>query len=254
MLFVGRKVKMFSPKRNGAVTQVFNFHEADEGEQMEFHLLYQGKLRSEGGSNLGPQGRAKDKHFLRKYFHLQLRKLWELDPNLRSQGNEIFGREESHGGGFRYYRITPAKNYLALGLKKYIDWIADDYQRIGGRFVPLVSEVGGLTCSLDILFLRRDNPGSMVINGGDIDNRIKVLLDGLRLPKTVPELGGLPITEDENPFFCLLEDDSLITKLSVTTDRLISPQGESEGLHDVFLDIHVTVVNPGAIFAGGRLI
>ncbi len=166
---------------------------------MEFHLLYEGPLRSEGGSNLGRQGRAEDKHRLRKYFHPQLRELWRLDPNLRSQGNDFLGRLGKRGGGFQYFRIAPTES--SPSVKKYIDWIADDYQRLGGRFVPLVSEVGGLTCSLDILFLRRDNPGSMVINGGDIDNRIKVLLDGLRLPNTVPELGGMPITEDENPFF-----------------------------------------------------
>jgi len=30
-------------------------------------------------------------------------------------------------------------------------------------------------------------------------------------------------TDQENPFFCLLEDDNLITHLSVTTDRLLEP-------------------------------
>lgn len=28
---------------------------------------------------------------------------------------------------------------------------------------------------------------------------------------------------DEDPFFCLLEDDSLITRLAVETDRLLEP-------------------------------
>ena len=52
----------------------------------------------------------------------------------------------------------------------------------GNRFVPLVSKAGGFTCSLDILFLRRDDPEGPIESGGDIDNRLKVLLDGLRMP------------------------------------------------------------------------
>lgn len=91
-------------------------------------------------------------------------------------------------------------------------------------------------------------------NGGDIDNRIKVLFDGLRMPKTERELGGFGIDADEDPFFCLLEDDTLITRVSVTTDRLIIPQKDAENVNDVLLVIHVTMVNPSAVFAGDRLI
>jgi hypothetical protein len=94
-----------------------------------------------------------------------------------------------------------------------------------------------------------------VANGGDIDNRLKVLLDGLRMPKSVSELGGIDIDPtEENPFFVLLEDDQLITRISVTTDTLLTPQKAFEGIHDVFLEIRVTMVNPSAIFAGNRLV
>ena len=119
--------------------------------------------------------------------------------------------------------------------KTWLEHIADDHQRCGGRFVPLISNAGGFTCSLSILFLRRDNPGNLVENGGDIDNRIKVLLDGLRMPETVNQLGGFPIDADEDPFFCLLEDDKLITSISVTTDRLIIPKRSDENINDVML-------------------
>ena len=142
----------------------------------------------------------------------------------------------------------------ATDVKTWIEHIADDHQRCGGRFVPLISKRGGFTCALDILFLRRDNPGYVISSGGDIDNRIKVLFDGLRMPSVVTELGGLPLDVDENPFYCLLEDDNLITQVSVTTDRLLTPQDSDERLHDVFLIIHVTVVNPSALFVAGRLV
>lgn len=94
----------------------------------------------------------------------------------------------------------------------------------------------------------------MVASGGDIDNRLKVLLDGLVMPRTESDLGGIPLEPDENPFFCLLEDDSLITSVSVITDRLLTPLAAGEKISDVCLIIHVTVLNPGALFAGGRLV
>ena len=64
----------------------------------------------------------------------------------------------------------------APNVKTWIEHIADDHERCGGRFVPLVSKAGGFTCALEILFLRRDNPGHIISSGGDIDNRMKVYL------------------------------------------------------------------------------
>jgi hypothetical protein len=238
-------------------SQTLKFYDADEGEKMEFRLIYQGRLRSERsecGSSTGPKGRAEDKQQLRKHFHPQLRELWKQHPDLRSQAS-AFCYLSNRGQEGKKLVFVDDRLASAGNVQRYIDHLASNYQRCNGRFVPLVSEVGGFTCALDILFLRRDNPGSLVHDGGDIDNRIKVLLDGLRMPKTTQELGGLTIDPaDEDPFFCLLEDDSLLTRLSVTTDRLLSPQKAAEDIHDVLLEIHVTVINPGAIFAGGRLV
>ena len=49
------------------------------------------------------------------------------------------------------------------------------------------------------------------------------------MPKVEAELpdGDLP-NREENPFFCLLENDALITKICVKTDRLLeSPTSDS---------------------------
>ena len=104
--------------------------------------------------------------------------------------------------------------------------------------------------------MRRDDPGGIVKNGGDVDNRLKVLVDGLRMPTEARELGSYQTIDpaDEDPFYCLLEDDSLITGISVTTDRLIVPKEATEDINNVRLVIHVTVVNPIQLFAGGRLV
>jgi len=213
---------------------------------MEFRLLYQGPLPAAG--NAGKSRRAREKHQLRKCFNQQLRELWKQHPDLRQQ---FEGRFAVSGGGLakRIRLALPGQPG-----KTWVEHIADDHQICGGRFVPLVSKAGGFTCSLGILFLRRGNPGDLVASGGDIDNRMKVLWDGLRMPKAKQELGDLPIEADEDPFFCLLEDDSLVTSASVTTDRLLTPIGPGEKIHDVSLVIHVTIINPGALFMGGRLV
>ena len=240
-------------------TQVFNYYKAEEGERLEFRLFYHGPLPPErcedrnavGG---GGFGRARQKHELRKHFHRQMRELWAQDPGLRAQSELWFRFNQNQGMVYPpdAKMIVPAASNEP-GAMRYIEHLADEHKRCGGRFIPLVRDTG-LTCSLDILFLRRDDPGNLIETGGDIDNRIKVLFDGLRMPRVVSELGGLSIEADEDPFYCLLQDDRLITSVSVTTDRLITPIAPGESIHDVTLVIHVTVVNPTAIFAGGRMV
>lgn len=72
-----------------------------------------------------------------------------------------------------------------------------------------------------MLFLRRDIPGS-ALQSGDIDNRVKTLIDALRKPTNANELRGNENPKDgETPFFCLLEDDKLISHFAVETDTLL---------------------------------
>ena len=239
-------------------TEVLRFCDPpDCGVSVEFRLIYKGSLPAErsGGS------RATEKQRLRKEFHKQLRELWKQHPDLREQSQRRYilsttpsNQVSDPGPGVKV--IIPDFIGSDPRAKTWLEHIADNHQRCGGRFVPLISKTGGFTCSLEITFLRRDNPGNLVDSGGDIDNRIKVLFDGLRMPDTVAELGGIALEPDENPFFCLLEDDSLITSVTVTTDRLLLPQDSSAGerVHDVFLVIHVTMVDPSALFVGNRLI
>ncbi len=61
----------------------------------------------------------------------------------------------------------------------------------------------------------------------------------------------MPIEQDEDPFYCLLEDNKLVTSISVITDRLVLPLKSEDEINNVTLVIHVTVVNPTALFAGG---
>jgi hypothetical protein len=86
-----------------------------------------------------------------------------------------------------------------------------------------------LTCSLDILFLRRDTPGGAITPAGDIDNRIKTVIDALRRPRYQAELAENETPgEGEDPFFCLMEDDSQVDKFSVATDALLDPTKDNQ--------------------------
>jgi len=229
-------------------TERLVFHDPGKGGiAMEFRLTYRGPLPSQQGS--GKNTRSTEKHQLRKEFHKQLRELWKQHPDMRRQAELRYRvvptpAHMMHAGssGRQFYYVEPYDH--TPDAKTWIEVVADDFQRLGGRFVPLVRKTSGFTCSLDILFLRRDNPGHLIASGGDIDNRIKVLFDGLRMPDSVLELGGFALDPDENPFYTVLEEDSLITSVSVTTDRLVSPMESGDRIHDVHLVIHVTVQLP----------
>jgi hypothetical protein len=105
----------------------------------------------------------------------------------------------------------------------------------GRKFLPLVRSSLDLACGLEILFLRKQEPGS-VINSGDIDNRLKVLFDGLRVPSSDEMSGATPAGD---PLYCLLEQDSLINDCDIRTDRLLSRPGSND--NEVRLIIEVTV-------------
>jgi hypothetical protein len=123
-----------------------------------------------------------------------------------------------------------------------IDRIANNYARCGFRFVPIVREHCAFAVSLDFLILRRDEPHKVFSGSGDLDGRVKTLIDGLRLPQQLAEVPGGPL-EDEDPFFVLLEDDRLIYDFAVTTDRLLVPPEPDEPYRDVVAIIGVHIKN-----------
>ena len=101
----------------------------------------------------------------------------------------------------------------------------------------MVAEKLQLVAELEISLLRPEPPGQIVNQGGDIDNRLKTLLDSLTVPSSPNALpNGAQPFRGEDPFFCLLEDDNLITRLTVTSDRLLEP---SLNPSEVIVQIHV---------------
>ena len=107
-------------------------------------------------------------------------------------------------------------------------------------WTPLVSYDHDLTCELEIEWFRREAPGG-IVGGGDLDNRLKTLLDGLRMPMTETEAGGAR-SEGSPRRLCLLDDDKRVRAFSVRTYELLDEPRANEGRAAVELFIHVTIV------------
>ena len=185
--------------------------EESEKKPVSFRLIYEGPLLSRQSSD----GKAlkKNRHFIRKQFHQQLKELWESHTMLRTIARVPIQTFQGK---------TPLEN--ATGIQS----LSNIYSRGPYGFVPLVCPDFKLICSLDIPFLRRGEPGALA--GGDIDNRIKTLLDGLQIPTGTDDIVE-PIEEGEKPFFCLLENDRLVTEIKITTDRLLRPAEPTTDSH-----------------------
>jgi hypothetical protein len=186
---------------------------------MEFRLIYKGRLPAESSKS-----RTEDKRRIRKQLHPQLKKLWTDHKMLRVMGRFDFEPTDVDGMTATIREI--ASKHKVVSVHNHIH-----------SFVPLIGEYSYTSCSLDILFLRRDAPGGLVKHGGDIDNRIKVLFDALSKPPDANHVEDAPPAED--PLFCLLDDDQYIDQVTVKTDRLLLPQESNEGVHDVLLVIGV---------------
>jgi hypothetical protein len=204
---------------------------------VEFRLLYSGLLLGASRNNT----RASEKHELRRAFHPQLRRLWATNRNLIGLAEHWAPRYAVKHFGEGAPPI-PHEDYKKLGIKA----MSEEWERFGYHFVPLVTDQFTLRCKLDILFLRPEER-RYVMQGGDLDARLKTVFDALRIPDTASEAGGIGPGEDETPFFCLLQDDKLITEVSVTTDQLlVLPKERDVKPNEAFLVIHVQINHANA--------
>ncbi len=195
---------------------------------MEFCLTYAGPLyATQRDSRPGqPPRHIENKHLIRCAFHKQLKALWAISPCLDGPSQQRSNILLSCEAGDQ----EPATSIADLAKK---------HSNYGFNFVPLVTHELDLLCGIEILLLRPDRPGDVVWHG-DIDNRIKTLLDAMRIPDAAENYVNRTASDDEQPFFCLLEDDKLITKLSVDTDRMLEPVN-GNGSNDVRLFIKVLI-------------
>lgn len=171
---------------------------------MKFRLHYRGPPKS--------NGRPADKQSLRRQLHPQLTNLWTRSP-LVHQANKF---------------LDPS--YEASCIRSVGSW----------NFCSVVSGSHFLVADLEITVVRPEEPGSIVTLGGDIDNRLKTLLDALSIPKPDQIPQGDAQGDDEDPLHCLLEDHNLITGLNVAVDRLLGEPDPSNVFVLIVVDISAT--------------
>lgn len=179
---------------------------------VQFRLVYEGRLPS--------NGTIAQKQAIRRALQPQIRELWQHEP-LDSRS--------------AWYADEPVEGEYNI------------LQRVGAfKFAPLVSRTISLVAELNVVMLKPGAPGGAVQRGGDIDNRLKTLLDALRCPHSAQELpeADAPGAE-EDPFFCLLEDDDLITDLGVTVDRYLAAPDPRNVNVAIFVRTRVTRVTWG---------
>jgi hypothetical protein len=178
---------------------------------MYFRLTYRGDLRGQASSNI------QHLHALRLHFHKQMAELWGQPP-LNAKSHRAWLTRPREGGEYGVLEM-----------------------RSGRRFAALVSTGNDLMCELGIVLLRRAPPGSVVRDGGDLDNRLKTLLDALRIPDPSQVPKDWQPSDEEEPVMCLLSDDKLVTSLSITADRLLDPEVKGHAELEVSLMILVTL-------------
>ena len=208
---------------------------------VEFRLLYSGVLRGASKGNT----RATHKHEIRRALHPQLRRLWQTNSAIHRM-SEIIGVKYILSNPDKYNAGVEAKSSEATfeeatrrRREAGIACLGEQWHRNGYHFIPLITEELCLRCSIEILFLRPDEP-RYVMKSGDLDAKVKTVFDALRMPNSLEEAGGTGPQDDENPFYCLLEDDKLVSELSVITDELlVLPEHREVNQNDAFLVIKV---------------
>ena len=179
---------------------------------MRLILHYRGPLRAHQRKSC-----VAHQHEIRLHFHRQLKLLWNQEPLSRWLSNP----ELKSGPG-------NLNNRRQVG----------DFD-----FAPLVIEELYTVAELDVVLLRPEKPGG-VIRSGDIDNRLKTLFDALSCPQQpnqVPDSWNP--TTDEQPVFCLLADDKLVTSVSVRAEQLLEPT-EDEHEVDMTITVRTRVTEP----------
>jgi hypothetical protein len=155
---------------------------AEPFELMKFTLIYDGDLPASAN-------RSKTTHVsrIRDQFHDQLADLWESHIVLRQLARTARTRPNP-GAGYLVGRepiwsppVLPEYNDPIPPLMPgQTDLCAPIQVPNSAAYLPLIRKSLNLACAVDILFLRHEDPGSLILQGGDIDGRIKTLFDASR--------------------------------------------------------------------------
>jgi hypothetical protein len=206
---------------------------------MKFQLIFEGDLKASGNHNK----HLEEKWAIRKKIEPQLSELWKTHPALSGIGLHAQPpRISPHASGTELLRVLNTPHTIRVGSRFEVESKLQTPIIVGNKqFLPLVRKNLDLACKLDITFLRKGTPGSLILPGGDLDNRMKTLFDALSVPNE-QDLRGNP---DHEPFLCLLEDDSLIISQQVETGRLLATANPSPSAAHLLIRVSVDVMRIG---------
>lgn len=205
---------------------------------MKFTLTFDGSLPSSGN-----KAKVTAKWAIRSALHPQLADLWKSHPALKmveenryfpKYGGATFAQtHHSHPGP-----VFPARRMNLATREDLLLDLGEPIEKHGAWFRPLVRESYALHCGLKVQFLRKEPPGK-VYQGGDIDGRIKTLLDALTMPQHAEQV--LQPGVKDQPVYCLLEDDSLVSGLSVESERLLTDNNHPTDYVRLTIEVDVRV-------------
>src|SRR6266851_10140679 len=163
---------------------------------MRFHLLFEGPLPSTGNANPKQPRPAK------------LAAIWAIRDSVNRQLLHLVSTHPALSG-----RSGPSR-VLRHALIPPV-WVE------GYRFFALARPGFRVKCGPKIDLLVNHHPGSVLTKTGDLDNRLKTLFDGLRIPASLQEIKGHKTQQelDADEYVCLLQDDALITSLQIEVIR-----------------------------------
>lgn len=187
-----------------------------------FTLMYDGPLLASGND---PPVRSESK----------LKNIWAIRDRLEPQLERV-------------YETSPVfRGAGASATRAAAMYVRQPIVRNGFKFGALIRPSMGLGCELDIKMLVNHEPGSVITQAGDLDNRLKTLIDALRVPKD-NEFRGRTMTQGDDEFFpCLLEDDAAITKVCIASERWLAAGNRAENEVHLTVGAKITVLVPSFI-------
>ncbi|RWA71387.1 hypothetical protein [Mesorhizobium sp.] len=183
---------------------------------MDIYLTYRGQIPSKTSSLDAVWS-------MRKSFHSQLQKLWGKEP-------------------FAILKKWEDSNFAA-GAPNFLRQIGDQI------FVPFYSEVVGVGVKLEIKLLTGLPLQQAVISSGDLDNRVKRIIDALRAPTQKGEL--TKNLEPGSRWYCVMDDDSSVKEVTASLAPYLDSSDPSESF--VFVRVRtspsaVTLANLAMLF------
>ena len=210
-------------------------------EIMRFRLVYSGSLRSSGNDS-----KPEDVRDIRDELHQQLKILWQTHTALKRLKYTAQIRRTS---GVSNTPGWPPLNFITNDPPKWAENVPRMFADlcepvpVGNRkVIPLVRKSLSLACKLQVLFLREEDPGSLIFKAGDLDGRIKTLLDALKMPSSDDD-ARYPSAHD--PLYCLMESDTLVTHFDVETDRLLKSPTRKATEVQLIMQVSIDVLEVG---------